>query len=89
MLYSIYVYKHQMMREGQPHWNVLRVNRESTLMYHRTIEANLTAEVNLNGQKTKEEEVRERKETNSEIKKKGGNKTLEQFLLFYLMFCLL
>lgn len=78
-----------MMREGQPHWNVLRVNRESTLMYHRTIEANLTAEVNLNGQKTKEEEVRERKETNSEIKKKGGNKTLEQFLLFYLMFCLL
>ena len=58
-------------------------------MYHRTIEANLTAEVNLNGQKTKEEEVGERKETNSKIKKKGENKTLKQFLLFYLMFCLL
>lgn len=42
-----------MMREGKPHWNVLRVNRESTLMYHQTIEANLIAEVNLNGQKQK------------------------------------
>ena len=71
-----------MMREGQPHWNVLRVNRESTLMYHRTIEANLTAEVNLNGKKTKEEEVRERKETNSEIKKRGETKPWNNFCYF-------
>lgn len=61
MLYSIYVYKHQMMREGQPHWNVLRVNRESTLMYHRTIDANLIAEVNLKGQKNKRRRGRRKK----------------------------
>lgn len=50
-----------MMREGQPHWNVLRVNRESTLMYHRTIDANLIAEVNLKGQKNKRRRGRRKK----------------------------
>lgn len=60
MLYSIYVYKHQMMRQGKPHWNVLRVNRESTLMYHQTIEANLIAEVNLNGH-TKKNKTKQKK----------------------------
>ena len=70
-----------MMRQGKPHWNVLRVNRESTLMYHQTIEANLIAEVNLNGQKKKkEEEVGERKETERLKKKKKNLGTISAIL---------
>lgn len=40
-----------MMGGGRAHWNILRV--EVNLMYHKTIEANVIAEVSLNGQKPK------------------------------------
>lgn len=73
-----------MMRQGKPHWNVLRVNRESTLTYHQTIEANLIAEVNLSGQKKKKRIRGRRKKRNKQrdFFKKGKTKPWNNFCYF-------
>lgn len=82
--------EHQMMTGGgRPHWNILRVT--VNLMYHKTTEANLIAGVKSKWTKTKgKKRKKEGKEKKNETEReKGKHKTLEQFLLLYLMFCLL
>lgn len=59
-----------MMGGGRPHWNILRVT--VNLMYHKTIEANLIAEVNLNGQKPKEKKEERRKRKKERNREREG-----------------
>lgn len=67
---------------GRPHWNILRVT--VNLMYHKTIEANLIAEVNLSGQKPKEkkEERRKRKKRMKQRERRENIKPWNNFCCF-------